>query len=579
MAWAALVRFGLRATLAGSALLAIHADAQTLLFQEVAQSAGVRALHSPPLSSSFMYGGGAAGDFNNDGWPDLFVLGGGGPLGPDHLFINNGDGTFTDRAAQWGVARTHVGFGIAVGDYDRDGWLDVFISSRGQPESQGPGHHLLYRNIGGAGFSEVAAQAGVQRTSPAMPDGFGAAWGDYDLDGWLDLFVAGWQTVSDGNRLFHNNGDGTFTDVTKTAILFDLIDTFGFAPRFVDMNGDRYPEILLAADYLTSRYLVNNADGTFSERTAAAGLGIDTNGMGHAVGDFDNDGLLDWYVTSIYFSSTGFGNALYRNNGGDSFTELSVATGVTDGGWGWGATAADFDHNGWQDLLATNGFSGGYWFDPTRLFLNDGFQFADGAQSRGLNHTGQGRGLLEFDYDRDGDQDIVIFSISDFLRLYRNDLTGPAAHWLRAQLSNSGRTNLAPDGYGSMVYVSAGGVTQVRPLCGGDNFVSQSELGVHFGLAANSVVDELRVVWATGEETILHDVAADQHLLIAAATLDGDATGDGRVDLSDLGLVLAAFGLCDGVPGFDARADLVATGCVDLSDLGEVLAHFGESLW
>lgn len=551
----------------------------TMNFQEMAASAGVRVLHSPPLSSSFMYGGGAVGDFNNDGWPDLFVVGGGGTLGPDHLFINNGNGTFTDRSAEWGVADTHVGFGIAVGDYDRDGWQDIFICSRGEPNNQGPGHHRLYHNNGGQSFTNVALQAGVSTTSLSVPDGFGAAWGDYDLDGWLDLFVAGWQTRSGGNRLFHNNHDGTFTDVTQTAIQFDLIDTNGFAPRFVDMNGDRYPELLLAADFGTSRYFVNNRDGTFSERTAGAGLGIDTNGMGQTVGDFDNDGLLDWYVTSIYFNDTGFGNALYHCIGNDLYQEVSIPTGTTDGGWGWGATAVDFNHDGWQDIIATNGFSGGNWLDPTKLFLNNGFQFVDGALAHGINHTGQGRGLLHFDYDRDGDEDIVIFSFSDWLRLYRNDLSGPDTHWLRVKLSNSNRANLAPDGYGSVVYVTVGGLSLMRPVCGGDNFVSQSELEAHFGLAEHSTIDELRVVWATGEETVMHNVPADQQLAIAATVLGGDANLDGRVDLSDLGIVLAVFGQCSGAPGFDPQADLDQNNCVDLSDLGLVLAHYGEALW
>lgn len=557
----------------------LSTSAQGLHFSEVADAAGVRVKYIGPLTASFFNCGGAVGDFNNDGWPDLFLLGGGGAGGVDRLFINNGDGTFTDRAAEWGVALTHIGFGSAVGDYDRDGWQDIYITSRGISGSESPGNHILYHNNGGQSFTNVATAAGVNRTAVGTPDGFGAAWGDYDLDGWLDLFVAGWVTNSGGNRLFHNNRDGTFTDVTTTAIQFDLTSTHGFAPRFVDMNGDGYPELLLAADYGTSRYLINNGDGTFTEHTALSGLGLDTNGMGQAVGDFNRDGLLDWYVTSIYDSHTLFGNALYIATGPDTFLESSRTLGVSNGGWGWGTVAADFDHNGWLDLVATNGWSGGSAHDPTKLFMNSGFVFSEAAVAAGVDHTGQGRGLLSFDYDRDGDEDFVIFSNGDYLRLYRNDLSGPNTHWLKVSLSNAGRSNLAPSGLGSLISITINGQTQIRPLCGGDNYLSQSELTVHFGLADATVVDELRVRWATGEETVMHNVVADQQLTIAATLLTGDITGDGRVDLSDLGVMLSAYGICSGALGYDARADLVASGCIDLSDLGVLLSHYGESLW
>ena len=552
-----------------------RSSAQTLQFSEVATASGISFRHTPPVApTSTMVGGGAIGDFNGDGWPDVFLLGGGGRT--DGLFINNGDGTFTDRAAEFGVAATHLGVGVAVGDYDGDGWSDLFITSFGPATPETPGKHLLYRNLGGSGFEQVAHAAGVATTSAVLPDGWGASFGDYDLDGDLDLFAAGWLDNSDGNVLFRNNGDGTFANVTLSAIAFDLSYTNGFAPRFVDMDGDRWPEILLAADYGTSRYLINNQDGTFDEYTAPAGLGLDTNGMGQCVGDFNNDGLFDWYVTSIFGNAEQTGNMLYINQGAHQYVESGLAAGVRDAGWGWGALAVDFDHDGEQDILATNGWTGAWQYDPTRLYINQGeLQFSDQAVARGINHKLQGRGVMNFDYDLDGDQDIVLLSLGQDVRLYRNDLSGAATNWLRIELDRGARTDIAPHGLGSVVRVTAAGQTQVRAMSTGDNYLSQSEASVHFGLGSSPIVDELRVEWATGEVTTLHSVAVNQSLIIEPPQ-PGDVDGDGEIDLSDLGALLAAYGACLGNAAYLAAADFDGDDCVGLGDLGVVLSAYGN---
>ncbi len=553
-----------------------------LFFSEQAAAAGVAAPQTPPpgVLTNIMVGSAAVGDFNRDGWQDLFMLTGGGA--PDRLYLNRGDGAFDEVAADWGVAETHVAMGIAVGDYDRDGWLDMFVSAGGYDGTE-PGRNKLYRNLGGYGFEDVAALAGVQWTAPGPGDGWGAVFGDYDLDGDLDLFVGGYVFNRGGNRLFRNEGDGTFTDVTASAILFDLdSSTHSFSPRLVDMDGDRYPELLIAGDFITSRYMINNRDGTFTEATRAAGVGLDFNGMGNTVGDFNNDGLPDWYVTAIYnpASEVQPGNMLYLNNGGHRFREVGVSAGVNQGGWGWGAAAVDFDHDGRQDLIATNGWPGAFGLDPTYLWLNRGDEtFVSSATACGITHNLQGRGLVNFDYDNDGDQDVVIVNLGRETTLLRNDLSGSGANWLRVFLDHNGRRNLAPGGIGARVRATIGGTNHTRWLEAGSNYLGVSELSAHFGLGAATTVDELVVEWPTGEQSVLTGLAANQTLTVSATRLVGDPTADGRVNLSDLGVVLTAFGGCEGDAWFNADADLDDDGCVTLADLTIVIEEYGAALY
>ena len=363
----------------------------------------------------------------------------------------------------------------------------------------------------------------------------GAAFGDYDLDGDLDLAVSAWGTrwrdellIYNPNPLFRNDGDGTFTDVTRQAGVFSM-RTLGFAPLFADMDGDRYPELLIAADLGTSKYYRNDRDGTFSEITATSGTGLDANGMGSAVGDFDGDGRLDWYVTSVYGelreTVAGTGNMLYRNRGGHRFTELAAAAGVQDGGWGWGAVAVDLDHDGRLDIVTTNGWEiangAGFpeWeYERTYLFHNNGgLTFTEVAAAWGLHHTGQGRGLVHFDYDNDGDQDLAIFTKDQRILLYRNDLAAPERHWLRVLLDTSGRPDLAPDGIGTRVIVRTAAPAageQVRYLYSGGSYLTSSELSAHFGLGPAARVAELRVEWPDGSLTLLHDLPADHTITV-----------------------------------------------------------------
>ena len=491
---------------------------------------GLRGEHAPtPDNHPANGGGGSVLDFNRDGHPDLFVQTGGGAA--DRLYENQGDATFRDVAREAGVARLHLGVGSAVGDYDGDGWPDIFVTSFGTPAvGPRPGAHLLYRNNHDGTFSEVGVAAGVNWTSRESASGTSAVFGDYDLDGDLDLAVAAWFPAPGGNALFENNGDGTFSTVSVRAG-FEL-QPRGFTPRFADMNGDRFPELLWVGDYGTSRYLVNNRDGTFRDATAGSGTALEGNGMGNVVADLDNDGRLDWFVTSISTHDPrpevpGTGNYLYRNTGMDQFSVSRRPGGTRDGGWAWGAVAIDLDHDMDLDLVQTNGWSEpngvGYpeWSQElTRVFRNQGVRdgeliFTDVARRLGFAHLQQGRGVVRMDYDSDGDQDFLIFNNRAAPTLVRNELpAGPQTGWLRVFLDTSADRSVAPDGLGSMVRVSAGGVTQHRYLDGETSYLGSSELSVHFGLGPHTRAD-LLIRWPDGAASFLNDLATNQTLHIA----------------------------------------------------------------
>ncbi len=509
------------------------ASAQTLAFAEEADQLGITATYGLPLSVGTlpMYGGGSAGDFDNDGFQDIYVPMGG--AGPDRLYMNDGDGTFTDQAAAWGIANTLLSIAGGVGDFNSDGWLDLYVTSFGPGSTRVPGDHRLYRNNGDGTFTDIAASAGVRYTSPVVGDGFSSAWGDYDLDGDLDLAVAGWFLNSGGNRLFRNNGDETFTDVTSTAILRSMLPIRGFTPRFVDMNRDRYPELLWVADFRTTVYLRNNRDGTFTDRTAQAFVGIESNGMGQTIADFDRNGTLDWYVTSIYYDGGPIGqpngNMLYKNIANHVYSEIARIGGVQDGGWGWGTVAVDLNHDGWTDLVENNGWSTiEFVNEPMYVFLNDGttgFHFIDAGAQIGLSDPYDGRGLLNMDIENDGDQDLIFFAWSDPIRVYRNHLAGPNTNWLRVFLDTRNRPDLAPNGIGARVSVRVGAVTHVRQIDGGGNYLSQSEMSAHYGLASATIADEVRVRWPSGESVAYLNVPVNRTITITAPTLAYDPGG------------------------------------------------------
>ena len=494
--------------------------ADDMAFSNQTAAAGLSVTHNPTYTDSFVAGG-AIGDFNVDGFQDIYFAAGGG--GADRLYLNNGDGTFTNQASAWGLAITHQSTAGIVGDYDNDGFPDLVITRFGGPIR-------LFHNDGGVTFSEVS-NSGLVGTSS-----HGGAFGDYDLDGDLDLAVCSWSTLS-ANRLFRNNGDGTFTNVTSSsgvqAALASSGGVVGFTTRFADMNDDRYPELLWVGDFGTSRYLRNNGNGTFTNITASAGVGFDGTEMGHTVADFDRDGRFDWYVTTINT------NNLYRNLGNHAYQEISSQAGVTFTGWGWGTVACDFDHDTRVDIAATSQSGGQYLYrnvtanPPSNLTFN--------ISNSGFTTNASGRGLANFDYDNDGDQDLLILPFEDPIQLFRNDTANPACHWIRIFLDSRNLPLVPPAGIGSKVIVEAGGVTQIGRVDGGNNYLSQSELSAHFGLGSATSIDSITVQWSDGTETVFEDVAVDQTITLAPPGplfRRGDSNGDGAHGLPDVILML-----------------------------------------
>ncbi|HIG12031.1 MAG: CRTAC1 family protein [bacterium] len=501
-----LIPFFALTAISSSALAQIQFTDQTL-------ASGLLPNLAPAVGVYSMAGGGAAaGDFNRDGWQDLFVIG--NLARPDRLFINKRNGTFEDQAAAWGVQAQHDGRGVCVGDYDGDGWLDVFITSVGTMMT--PGEHKLYHNEGGVRFTEVALAAGVNQSSPTIPDGFGAAFGDYDLDGQLDLFVTGWiwnPAPSAGNRLFHNLGGGLFQDTTLAAGISPS-GLNGFAPRFVDMDGDRYPELLVAADFMSSRYFHNNTDGTFSDLSVSAGTSQETNGMGQDVGDVDNDGDLDWYVTSIY-TGVNSGNKLYINQGGNLYREGARESGTEQGYWGWSAVFGDLDLDGWLDLVETNGWSNSFSDKPACVWHNNGdYTFTEMASQCALNYAKNGLGLLRIDYDNDGDLDFLFTAYEvQNMRLFRND-TVTQNNWLRVFLQVPAGSPVAPHGFGAKVRIRIGNQWQMRSIDGGCHYLTQSELSAHFGLGTANVIDEMIVEWPDGTNKSVQNVRVNRTMRV-----------------------------------------------------------------
>ena len=482
-----------------------------------------------------MTGGAAAGDFDGDGAIDLIVT---RLDGHDLLYRNRGNGQFDEVSAEVGLSDWNLASNGALwGDIDNDGDLDLFITTVGDTR------HYLFINQGGE-FTEEAMERGTAVETGDRRIGFSAAFGDYDRDGYLDLHVTEWrpsQLVGEaraGVRLLRNRGadaPGYFEDVTESAGVAmeqvvsqtqqDLtVGTFAFGSTFVDLDGDGWPELAVSSDFGTSRLFWNNGDGTFTDGTLDARVGTAQNAMGTTFGDYDGDGDLDWFVTSVYSSSRGSpggdeegtkdGNRLFRNDGDRRFSDVTDLAGVRNGSWGWGAAFFDADNDGDLDLTMTNGMlmMPGYGADAMRYWENQGKgTFRSRSTEVGLDDIEDGKGLLVFDADGDGDLDVFVVNNASEPRFYLNQSRG-AGSWLRVTLEG---TISNRQGLGARVSVNAVGLPeQIREMGVSSHFLGQSESALHFGLSDADTAD-LIIRWpASGYITTLNGVPADRWILV-----------------------------------------------------------------
>ena len=558
----------------------------TVQFTDVTREAGIeyvqyvpdengRCITDPdPFSCEveWMSGGAAVADVDDDGHPDLYVT---RLHAPDILYRNLGNGRFQDVSGDAGLADFDLrSNGASFGDFDNDGDSDLYVTTFGRGDDPVNGRFHLFVNDGNGRFSEEAVERNADIPSDDPRAGYSIAIGDYDRDGWLDIHTTEWRTTStrpgmlSHARLLRNigaNAPGHFEDVTVAAgvetdrsVACHLgirgCEARSFSSTFTDLDEDGWPDIAVASDFGTSVLFWNNGDGTFTDGTRAAGVGTDENGMGSAFGDFDADGDLDWFVTSIHDPDAtcgqvgcGWGtsgNRLFRNEGGRRFTDATDEAGVRDGAWGWGAVFLDFDNDGDLDLSMTNGvdFPGidiesRYVDDPMRLFENDGTGgMIEVAERRGLRDRGSGKGLLTFDYDRDGDLDLFVVNTAGEPVLYRND-GGNRRGSLRVRaLLTNGR-----DALGARVELLTRSYRrwQVREIGTNSHFLGQSEAVAHFGLGRRGPgrrgrdrIARVRVTWPNGTVSEQRVFRRTERLVMIQPSL-----GCGTVPVVEAGLI------------------------------------------
>ncbi len=465
-------------------------------------------------------GGVACGDFDNDGFPDLYVVA--GDTFGNLLYRNKGDGTFEEIAKKVGVSLDGGAWcSASFVDLNGDGYLDLFL---GGVVNTSP---RILINQGDGPFKDATSRSGLDIV---VTDSLSAAFGDYDRDGDLDLFLTQW-SVKRTNRentqhLWQNNGDAVFTDVSRTTGISAAFDPenkgftdLSFTPNFVDVNNDGFLDLLITGDVGTNKVLLNVARGNQRGfESATTSVLSSEHSTGAAVGDYDNDGDLDWFVSGVYHapgSSAGplTGNRLFRNSGDGTFADTTDLAGVRQSGWGWAASFADFNNDGHLDIVQVNGFGTAptdvfheFLHDPTSLFMSRGDgSFVEQAAAVGLFDDQQGRGVVCFDYDRDGDLDIFSPGFFGEPRLWQNNL-------VRGNYLAVGLTYRAgnPRGIGARIKITIDGESQVRELRAGSHYVSQNDVEAHFGTGGATVIDTIEVTWPDGTTTVQKAVNANQ---------------------------------------------------------------------
>lgn len=552
-------------------------------FEEITESAGLLSRHHKPTLDrkldnimawvASVGAAAAAADFDRDGWIDLFVTDSDKGT-PNHLYRNNRDGTFTDVAAKAGLADWNNDDGTAMdaiwGDYDNDGWPDLYVIRWGED--------ILFRNNADGTFTNVTQKLFRRRDgSPGMQwaNGCGAIWFDFNLDGRLDLYVGNYFDEHDlwhltttrimhddfensrnagRNFLFRQNADGTFTECAAEMGVDDTGWTL--AVGSADVNNDGWPDIYAADDFGPDQLFLNGRGGPFQNVSDSA-LGHDTKkGMNVDFGDVNNDGWIDVFVTNIttaeYLQE---GNMLWYNNGIDpatgdlTFTDISLEAGVYDGGWGWGGKFLDYDNDGDLDLFSVNGFisagEGSYWYDlaswtvlgqdsaearnwpaigtrsfsgfeRNRFWRNDGnLAFTERAEEIGLGSRSDGRGIVCFDFDNDGDLDLFVANQDQTPNFYRNRTeTVAGRNWLMVQLEGRPSTGTTRDAIGTRVTIVTPAQRLVRERDGGNGYAGQSDPRLHFGLGRERLATLMEVRWPDGGLQYIENVAANRILRV-----------------------------------------------------------------
>jgi ASPIC and UnbV/FG-GAP-like repeat len=533
---------------AGLAIAQTPAKERRAFFEDVTRKAGITYRHHPRQFdnpyAAIMQGyarlgsGVAVADYDRDGYEDVFVTDSCATC-RNHLYHNNGNFTFTEVAEQAGVADGNDAENASTAalwfDFNNDGCPDLLVVRFGQS--------ILYENLGNGKFRDVTKSAGLDHYMNAIK----AIAFDYDNDGYPDLFFGSYfqpinifhpktsrffpesfETANNGGgvTVFHNNRNGTFTDVTDRVGIHTTGWTLDLGHADASNNG--LEDLYVANDFGTDRFYVNNGNGTFTDKTATA-IGFDTKkGMNVDWGDYNGDGLLDVYVTNIYDDYMKECAMLWQNMGNGSFVDVSSEVGTCDTGWGWGAKFVDYDNDGWLDLYVMNGWvSAGpenyvpdifamitqpnvdltdarNWppignkslsgYQKKRLFHNVGGEFKEEAAQHGLDSLKDGRGIAVADFDNDGRMDLFVTNADDEANLYRNVLpTG--AHWVTFVLQGTKSNHFA---IGAQVRLTAGGKTYLQFVNGGNGFAAQSTTRIHFGLGSISRIDSIEVRWPSG---------------------------------------------------------------------------------
>jgi hypothetical protein len=489
-------------------------------------------------------------DYDNDGWLDVYLLNGSTvlalngkePAPQAMLFHNNHDGTFTDVTEKAGVANERWGFGVAVGDFDNDGWPDIYVANYGK--------NRLYRNNHDGTFTDVASKAGV------MVGGWstGPTWGDYDRDGLLDLFVPGYVKFDtnhpavagengvplnfcqfrginvmcgprglpgESDHLFHNNGDGTFTDVSVKAGVSDPKGYYGLAAVFVDVDDDGWVDLAVANDSVPNYLYRNKHDGTFEDVSYVSGFALSADGrqqasMGIAIGDYNRDGKVDLFISTF---SDDY-KTVFRNEGGGDFSDVTYQTGMGEATipfLAWGTGFLDFDNDGLLDIFIANGHVypsvdqqdwGTTWAERPQLFRNlngSRFQEVPPATRSGLADVIVARGAAFGDLFNDGHIDVVTNNIDSIPALLRN-VTENGNHWITLKLIGGAKS--PRDATGAKVFVTAGGFRQRADVISGGSYSSSSDQRLHFGVGTASTINKIEIHWPSGakQEVTVHGI-------------------------------------------------------------------------